>query len=303
MIIYYKTKGSMQQKSARFSFNDLGDGKQHGVVLVVSADDTATLAVDGVPVGTRSLGGPIDDCSAASPGGCITHIGRRAGGFPMTGCVHSASFSLPDTSGNQESSTAFDMLDGSNHAGNSAASGSRCFDASKSPAIQLSSFPAASPATEMIISTVFTVSAGSYGYLYSKGGANSRRDYAIYLRRSDAKLVLYYRTVGNAAQQKRVLFTDTILRDTVFPSALDKPAVIEPGPTYTLVVSFAGKKIHAVLTATSSSGTAKAQFRVSLPNVIDDCGGAEQDDCTFNVGERLGGYKLKGACLLSAVVE
>ena len=71
----------------------------------------------------------------------------------------------------------------------------------------------------------------------------------------------------------------------------------------TLVVTFAGKTVLAVLTATSSSGTAQAQFRVSLPSAVDDCGSAGEDDCSFHVGERLGGYRLKHGCLLAATVE
>ena len=315
IIMYYKAQGSTQQKLARFNFDDLGDGQTHTLTLQVdgggggnsnsnSAGASVSLSLDGSVVGTESLDGPIDDCGAPSSTECITHIGRRAGGFPMSGCVAFAAFTA-GSGGGDESVDVFDLLHTSNHVGASGAglSQPRCFDKS-TPAIRLRKFPTASPLDEMTITTTFSISnPNAYGYLYSKGGSKSRRDFAVYLRKSDHRLVLYYRTVGNQAQQKRTLFTDTILQDTVFPSALDKPAAVTPGPTYTLTLVISGKKVLVLLTAKSSSGTAKAQFRVTLPNVIDDCGGASDDDCSFHVGERLGGYKLNDGCLLAATVQ
>lgn len=279
--MFYKIVGDSEQKTITFPFKSLGDFKPHTLVLTV-AGQLASLHVDKALVGIQALDGFVDDCGKASPS-CITHIGRRTGGFPMSGCVAEATVRPVEAKEDDEEeedgggTEVFDLLNVR-----------RCFDSERTDdALMLTEFPPIT-GTQMTIEVAFAIQAGTYGYLFSKGKeSSSQRFYAVYLRRSDHKLILYYTATGSTRQQSLTL--------------LDTP-ITQTAAAYTLAVHISGTEGVVVLKTTSERGEEVETVNLALVNPIDDCGSIA-DDCSFRIGERTGGLKLNGGCINTLTVK
>jgi len=64
--------------------------------------------------------------------------------------------------------------------------GESCFVRGRPDALAWAEFPSLT-AKQLTIKTSFTIEAGTFGYLFSKGSASTiRRDFAVYLRQSDS---------------------------------------------------------------------------------------------------------------------
>lgn len=267
LIFYYKAVESSAQKSAKFTFSTLGDGAEHAIELAV-AGTKATLTVDSAAISEQTLDGNVDACGAPGPE-CITHVGQRQHGFPVTACVSSASIEP----------AAFDLLDPEFHDSAVAPVGENayCFERGSTPGLQLNTFPASSATFSVRVN--FRASQSASGYLVAKGAGGKSRYFSLYLQRSDQRIIMYYRSVGSTKQRSAVL----------------TGADVEGYNTLLVSVSGASATVHLM------RGTAEqAEINtVSLDGPVDDCD-APGDECTFHVGKRAGGLELDSGCIFEA---
>jgi len=271
LIFYYKAIGSGEQKSVMFDFSTLGDGNKHVVELVVHNLE-ASLFVDGSSTAdTQLLDGFVDDCGVAGPE-CITYVGQRQRGYPLTGCVASATLV-------QETSEAFDLLEPEYHDSAVAAVGDNgyCFE-DNAPGLQLTHFPSSSETFS--VSVNFKVSKGAFGYLLAKGAGGKSRYFSLYIRRSDQRVVMYYRTTGSSRQQKLVL----------------TEASVGGVGVNTLHVSVQGSSVQTDLV--NGDGVTDSSD-LALVGPVDDCD-APGAACTFHIGQRAGGLELNSGCVFNA---
>ena len=269
MIFFYKAVGSSAQSSVTFAFSELGDEATHSIELSVRGI-VATLSVDSVVVGSETLSGYIDDCGVPGPE-CITHVGQRQRGYPLTGCVSAASIepAAPE---------AFDLLNPEIHNGATAFSDNvYCFDGSgSSSGLQLAAFPASSTTFNLLVT--FRVAEGASGYLVAKGAGGKSRYFSLYIRRSDQRVVMYYRSIGSTRQRSAIITKSAVVGEN------------------TLRVSVQKNVARAMLITSEST---KEDVTVVLAGPVDDCTRAG-DDCTFHVGQRAGGLELDQGCIFSA---
>ena len=268
LIFYYKAVGSDEQKSVQFEFSTLGDGAPHRVELAVHNLE-ASLFVDGGAIGTQLLDGFVDDCGVPGPE-CITHIGQRQLGYPLTGCVSSATLE-------KQTPEAFDLLQPEYHDNAVAAVGDNvyCFEGN-SPGLQLTHFPVSS--STFSVSVNFRVSKGVFGYLLSKGAGGKNRYFSLYIQRSDQRVVMYYQASGSSKQHKLILTEASVVGDN------------------TLHVSVQGSSVQTEL-VNGDGVTDRSDLALAGP--VGDCD-APATDCTFHVGQRVGGLELNSGCILNA---
>lgn len=270
LIFFYKAVGSTAQKSVMFAFSTLGDEAQHAIELSVDGV-TAVLSVDSIVIGTRLLDGFVDDCGVPGPE-CITHVGQRYRGFTLTGCLSAASLE-------PAAPTPFDLLNPAFHDRAVAPGiddGAYCFERGSTPGLKLHHFPASS--TTFSILVAFNVAKGASGYLIAKGAAGKSRYFSLYIRRSDQRVVMYYRSLGSTQQKSAILTTSSVVGDN------------------TLRVSVQEGVVQALLI---TSEGAKEATTVVLDGPVDDCSQPGKD-CTMHVGQRNGGLLLSNGCIFTA---
>jgi len=189
----------------------------------------------------------------------------------MTGCVSAASVE-------PAAPAAFDLLNPEIHNSAVAPVGDNvyCFERGSTPGLELSRFPASSTTFHVLIS--FRVAAGSSGYLVAKGAGGKSRYFSLYIRKSDQRIVLYYRSVGSTRQRSAILTASAVVGEN------------------TLRVSVQGSVARAMLITDQNK---KEDTNVVLAGPVDDCSKAGKD-CTFHVGQRVGGLELDQGCIFSA---
>lgn len=274
--LYDDGTGNMVQGVSIFSTGALSDGESHDIELTVDGV-FVMLYIDSVMVGYRRLAGLVVDCGEHGDN-CLTHVGQREGGFPLTGCVSSATLQpLTEVS-------ALDLLDDANHDGAVLpipSLGVYCFDGSTG--LQVSSFPVGSE--EFRVKIEFSAAQGSSGYFVAKGAGGTSRYYSVFLS-SSGQIRLYYRTVGSTSQRMALLSNS-------------KSDVADSG-RYIAVITIIRNVASYMLTDTSDGSTADSNS-VTLAGAVDDCGMPGQD-CTLHVGQRVGGFVLNRACLYNVTL-
>ena len=301
VVFYYRTAGSPAQLSAVFPTSVTGfrlaDGRMHSVELWVSLIDV-TLVVDGRATAPVPLDAPVEDCGAADPASCITHVGQREGGYPIVGgCVSSALV---------QPAPQFDLLNGQAQQCFAEAIGGHT--GSSSSGIELTSFPigkvgvafameleielgggtAAAASDANVTSAGADPSTPVQGYVFSKGDGGNGRYYSLYIRddgRGNVTPVFYYKTSASA-KQRSVEFAGV--------------SGIADGQLHTMVLSVDGSFPAKVMLLVD----AKHRHVKLLDGAVDDCDGPGPD-CTLHLGKRGGkrGYGLSAGCVSRAVLH
>lgn len=326
LVFFYKAVGVRPQQSVLFSFNDLNDGEPHSITLIVERMVVA-LFVDGreQTAPNTALVGMVDDCGAASSD-CITYLGQRQGGFRMSGCLSSAIIASSTASaaaatppGSKSGVNLLSLAGTGASAGDSSpagagapllcfspggerdSSGSRDRGSEGGVGYELGPFFPHQTGGRFSLAVTFAVQRGGFGYLLSKGAGGSSRYYSIYVRRSDRRLLFFYRSEGDSKQRSVILAPETAIAD---------------GTEYTLLVGVSGDAIYTTLISSRNSissdggvgngaGGAHISTRVEgrlAGAAVDDCGGVRSDTCTFHIGQRNGGYRLTHGCIASATI-